>query len=156
MLCRFPGWGEMDRHSIGFVGGGNMARSLVGGLIADGVPPASFIVAEPDAPRRSALSSELGVRVTDDNRQAAAADVVVLAVKPQVMPGVAREIAPVVADRRPLVISIAAGVRCRELARWLAADVPLVRAMPNTPALLGCGAICTNGDEPAKTVVRCG
>lgn len=131
----------MEKHSIGFVGGGNMARSLVGGLIADGVPATSFIVSEPDAHRRNALSAELGVRVTDDNRQAALADVVVLAVKPQVMPGVVREIATVLAGRRPLVISIAAGVRCRDLARWLAADVPLVRAMPNTPALLGCGAI---------------
>jgi pyrroline-5-carboxylate reductase len=66
--------------------------------------------------------------------------VVVLAVKPQVLPGVAREIAAALADRHPLVVSIAAGIRSTDVARWVGDAVPVVRAMPNTPALIGCGA----------------
>lgn len=135
------GRGQMNSTSIGFIGGGNMARSLVGGLIADGVAPSRFTVSEPDPSRRAALAERFGVAVTADNCDAAAGvDVVVLAVKPQVLPAVAREIAPVVANRRPLVVSIAAGIRSTDVARWLGGAVPVVRAMPNTPALIGCGA----------------
>jgi pyrroline-5-carboxylate reductase len=131
----------MKPISIAFVGGGNMARSLVGGLVADGVPATQLTVSEPEPARRQALKREFGVSTTADNAAAAAvADVVVLAVKPQVMPGVARELAGPLAGRPVLVISIAAGIRTTDLARWLG-DVPaLARAMPNTPALLGCGA----------------
>ena len=126
---------------IAFIGGGNMARSLVGGLIADGVPAAQLQVAEPDAARRAALERDFGIRVTADNVAAAtAARVVVLAVKPQAMPGVARELARPLAGRAALALSIAAGIRSTDLARWLGDGVPIVRAMPNTPALLGCGA----------------
>jgi pyrroline-5-carboxylate reductase len=131
----------MKSTSIGFIGGGNMARSLVGGLIADGVAPSAFTVSEPDPARRAALAERYGVAVTADNCQAAAgAEVVVLAVKPQVLPGVAREIAAALADRHPLVVSIAAGIRSTDVARWVGDAVPVVRAMPNTPALIGCGA----------------
>lgn len=131
----------MKSTSIGFIGGGNMARSLVGGLIADGVAPSAFTVSEPDPARRAALAERYGVAVTADNRQAVVgAEVVVLAVKPQVLPGVAREIAAALADRLPLVVSIAAGIRSTDVARWVGDAVPVVRAMPNTPALIGCGA----------------
>jgi len=131
----------MQSTSIGFIGGGNMARSLVGGLIADGVAASAFTVSEPDPARRAALAERYGVAVTADNCQAAAgAEVVVLAVKPQVLPGVAREIAAALADRHPLVVSIAAGIRSTDVARWVGDAVPVVRAMPNTPALIGCGA----------------
>lgn len=126
---------------IAFIGGGNMARSLVGGLVADGVPAAQLQVAEPDAARRAALERDFGIRVTADNAAAATtARVVVLAIKPQAMPGVARELARPLAGRDALALSIAAGIRSADLARWLGDGVPIVRAMPNTPALLGCGA----------------
>lgn len=131
----------MKNSRIGFIGGGNMARSLVGGLVADGVPPASLVVAEPDPARRAELAARFGVAVTGDNAEAAgSADVLVLAVKPQVLPGVAEGLAGVLAGRAPLVVSVAAGVRTDPLGQWLGGGVPVVRAMPNTPALLRCGA----------------
>ena len=131
----------MQANSIAVIGGGNMARSLAGGLVADGVPASQLTVAEPEPARRKVLERELGVATTPDNaRAAAAADVVVLAVKPQVMPGVARELAGSLAGRPVLVISVAAGIRTTDLARWLGDGPAVIRAMPNTPALLGCGA----------------
>ena len=131
----------MKDMAIAFIGGGNMARSLAGGLVADGMPAARLHVAEPDPERGKALARELGVTVTPDNTAAAAeAQVVVLAVKPHVMPGVARQLAPALAGGETLVVSVAAGIRSADLARWLGAGVPVIRAMPNTPALIGCGA----------------
>jgi pyrroline-5-carboxylate reductase len=141
----------MESTHITFIGGGNMARSLVGGLIADGVPPGRLSVAEPDAARRAALQRDFGIATDADNAAAAAqAGVVVLAVKPQVMQGAARSVASAVAAQGALAISIAAGIRTAELARWLGAGAAVVRAMPNTPALLGCGAtVLYAGDEVA-------
>jgi pyrroline-5-carboxylate reductase len=131
----------MKHTSIAFVGGGNMARSLVGGLIQDGLPAGRLTVAELDPIRRRALQEDFGVRVTEDSAAAVSkAEVVVFAVKPEVLPAVARELSSALAARTPLAISIAAGIRSTDLARWLGDGVPVVRAMPNTPALLGCGA----------------
>jgi pyrroline-5-carboxylate reductase len=125
---------------ITLVGGGNMARGLIGGLLRRGVPPAHITVAEPAAEARAALDREFGVHVTDDNLSASAnAQVVVLAVKPQHMAAVARALAPALVHR-PLVISVAAGIRAADLSRWLGTGVPVVRAMPNRPALTGAGA----------------
>jgi pyrroline-5-carboxylate reductase len=131
----------MQNLKIGFIGGGNMARSLVGGLIADGLAPACLSASEPDPGRREALARAFGIKVVDDNAGIArSADVVVFAIKPQVMAGVATDVAPALAGRSTLVVSIAAGIRTGDLAGWLAGGVPVVRAMPNTPALLRCGA----------------
>jgi pyrroline-5-carboxylate reductase len=126
---------------IALVGGGNMARGLIGGLIGTGVDPAHVIVAAPSAGTRAALQQDFGVLVTADNAAAVAqGDVVVLSVKPQIMAGVVRELAPALQSRRPLVISVAAGIRAADLARWIGPGVPVVRAMPNRPALVGTGA----------------
>jgi len=126
---------------IAFIGGGNMARSLVGGLVADGLAPSRLLVSEPEPARRAALEREFGIAGTMDNASAArAAQVVLLAIKPQLMPGVARELAGPMADSGALAISVAAGIRIADLARWLGEGVPVIRAMPNTPALLRCGA----------------
>ena len=131
----------MKTSKLSFIGAGNMARSLVGGLIADGCDPALIRLSDPEADRIQDLAHRLGVRILDDNRAVAEdADVVVLAVKPQVLPAVAREIADQVQDRQPLVISIAAGIRTSDLARWLGPGTAIVRAMPNTPALVQSGA----------------
>ena len=131
----------MKTRKLSFIGAGNMARSLVGGLIADGCDPARIRLSDPEADRIQDLAHRLGVRILDDNRAVVEnADVVVLAVKPQVLPAVAREIADRVRDHRPLVISIAAGIRATDLARWLGTDAAIVRAMPNTPALVQSGA----------------
>jgi pyrroline-5-carboxylate reductase len=125
---------------IALVGGGNMARGLIGGLLGRGVPATHITVAEPVAAAREALARDTGVNVTGDNLAAVtSAQVVVLAVKPQQMAGVARALAPALVHR-PLVISVAAGIRAADLSRWLGAGVPVVRAMPNRPALTGAGA----------------
>jgi pyrroline-5-carboxylate reductase len=127
-------------EQIAFVGGGNMATSLIGGLLARGMSPAQIVVADPEPSQRARLEHDHGVRTAADAATAAAAaQTIVLAVKPQQMAEVARSIAGLVASRRPLVISVAAGIRLQDLARWLGPGVPLVRCMPNRPALIGAG-----------------
>jgi len=127
-------------EQIAFVGGGNMATSLIGGLLARGMSPAQIVVADPEPSQRARLEHDHGVRTAADAATAAAAaQTIVLAVKPQQMAEVARSIARLVANRRPLVISVAAGIRLQDLARWLGPGVPLVRCMPNRPALIGAG-----------------
>lgn len=125
---------------IAFVGGGNMARSLIGGLIRQGQPAAAIHVAEPNAELRDALAHDFGV-VTHLNNAAAASlgEVWVLAVKPQVMGQVLSELAAVAAERAPLVVSIAAGVTHARIAGALGARARVVRTMPNTPAMIGAG-----------------
>ncbi|MDJ0890099.1 MAG: pyrroline-5-carboxylate reductase [Gammaproteobacteria bacterium] len=131
----------MSDKTIAFIGGGNMAASLIGGLIAGSWPVRQIRVAEPVGPRRQKLASRFGVTVTGSNSEAvAAADVVVLAVKPQTLRAVARELGPGLTDRSPLIVSIAAGVREPDIRRWLGFPAAVVRAMPNTPALVGSGA----------------
>lgn len=141
----------MPRPRIAFVGGGNMARSIVGGLIADGYPADRIAVADPSADKRAELASAFGVEVSADNDgPVRGADVVVLAVKPQAMAEVAQGLADAVAAAGPLVISVAAGIRQAALARWLGYDGPVVRCMPNTPALIRCGTSALHAN-PAVT-----
>jgi len=128
-------------NTITFIGGGNMARSLIGGLVAHGQPPESIHVAEPYAPLRAALAHDFSVQVHADNLEAAdSGSVWVFAVKPQIMRPVAEALAEVAQRQRPLLISIAAGITSHQLERWLGGHLPVVRTMPNTPALLGAGA----------------
>lgn len=125
--------------TLGFIGGGNLARALIGGLIARGVPAKQVIVSDPVAAQRDALVAQFKVRVTADNAEAARdSQVLILAVKPQELKNVAKQLAPVVTHSKPLVISVAAGIRAADLQRWLN-DFPVVRCMPNRPALNGCG-----------------
>jgi pyrroline-5-carboxylate reductase len=127
--------------SAAFVGGGNMGGALIRGLIARGLSPKKISVGEAHEPRRIALADELAVKVTADNREAVAgADVVVLAVKPQDMAGTVRALADVFAQRPPLVLSIAAGIRLADIESWCGPGVAVVRAMPNRPALNNAGA----------------
>lgn len=133
--------------SIAFIGGGNMTRSLMGALIAHGTDPAIIAVAEPRADARDALAHDFGVRTFSDNADAVAdASCAVLAVKPQVMRTVCEHLAEPLREMRPLLISIAAGVRIEQLERWLGRHLAIVRCMPNTPALIGAGAagLCAN------------
>lgn len=131
----------MSDKTIAFIGGGNMARSLIGGLIADGHPAAGLRVAEPDGERREALIADFEVQAFQENATAVrGADVIILAVKPNGVADVARELAPQLDARGPLVVSVAAGVRCADIDRWLGGGRPVVRAMPNTPALVQTGA----------------
>ena len=130
-----------DSWNVAFIGGGNMARGLLGGLLARGFDPARITVTAATAATRSALATDLGVRVSDDSLAAiAGARVVVLAVKPQVMGDVVRAMAAGLRASRPLVISVAAGITAGQLQQWIGEGVPVVRSMPNRPALIGAGA----------------
>ena len=132
---------------IAFVGGGNMARSLIGGLVRQGHDAAAIRVAEPNAELRQALAQDFGVAVFEHGREAAAgADAVLLAVKPQVMRPVCESLREVLQADSPLLISIAAGIRMDQLEQWCGGGVAVVRSMPNTPALIGAGAsgLCAN------------
>lgn len=129
-----------NSENIAFIGGGNMARSLIGGLIARGASAASIRVAEPVEVLREALARDFGVSVFATALEAAdGASLWVLAVKPQVMRTVCEGMAAAAQSSRPLVVSIAAGITAPQMQRWLGDDTAVIRAMPNTPALLGAG-----------------
>ncbi|HEB94192.1 MAG TPA: pyrroline-5-carboxylate reductase [Gammaproteobacteria bacterium] len=132
----------MKDVNIAFIGGGNMATSLIGGLLADHVSPARLCVADRDAAQRERLAAQFGVQTREDNAACAgSADVIVLAVKPQVLHEVCKDLIDIAQRNQPLVVSVAAGVRTDSLRRWLGgASQAIVRAMPNTPALLQSGA----------------
>ncbi len=123
---------------IVFIGGGNMASALIGGLVGKGFPAADIRVVELSAETRDALRARFGVAAFDEIEPALpGADAVVLAVKPQQLKPVARKLAPYLSGQ--LVVSIAAGVRATALSRWLGGYSKLVRAMPNTPAMVTAG-----------------
>jgi pyrroline-5-carboxylate reductase len=131
----------MKTTRLAFIGAGNMARSLIGGLVADGWDPASISVSDPDTEQLSALSSRLQVNTNTNNHTVTEnAEVVVLAVKPQVIRDVALDLADLTQKQQPLLLSIAAGIRATDLQRWLGGSCALVRCMPNTPALVQSGA----------------
>jgi len=130
----------MKNNVITFIGGGNIASSLIGGLIETGVVTDNIRVADPDS---KPLAAQFPVQCYTDNLKAIeGANVIVLAVKPQVLPEVAKSIATVMPTSPPLFISTAAGIRLMDLTRWLGANhsLPIVRVMPNTPALVRSGA----------------
>ena len=126
-----------------FIGGGNMGSALVGGMLARGTRPGDIRIVEPLAPQREKLVTRFpGVRVHAESDAAAlaGADLIVFAVKPQQMLDAARAVAPhLVRTPGIVVLSIAAGIRVADLARWLGGHRRIVRAMPNTPALIGKG-----------------
>ena len=123
---------------ITFIGGGNMAQALIGGLVADGTEPTELRVVEPVAAQRELLRERFGV---ESSAQAdvlvPGSEVLVLAVKPQQMREVCTGLAPILSGQ--LVVSIAAGIRAGDLSRWLGGHERIVRCMPNTPALIGAG-----------------
>jgi len=131
----------MKKYSIGFIGGGNMAASIIGGLIADGFPADAIYVAEPNEEARSQLAARFGIQTESDNTAVSSqVDVLLLAVKPQVLKDVAQQLAASIQTKQPLVVSIAAGIRSHDLDNWLGGNIAIVRSMPNTPALVQSGA----------------
>jgi pyrroline-5-carboxylate reductase len=131
----------MDKPLVGFIGAGNMARSLAGGLLRNGWDAARLVLSDPHDHQRASIENALGLKVYSDNRDVVRqSDILVLATKPQVLAQVATELAATVQQKRPLIISIAAGIRSADIERWLGGNLAVVRAMPNTPALVGSGA----------------
>ena len=125
---------------VAFIGGGNMARSLVGGLIARGTAKDAVRVSDPLPASREALHADFGIDTFSANADAVSgAPIWVFAVKPQMMREVCQALAPMAQEARPLVVSIAAGITSAQLERWLGGGIAVVRCMPNTPALLGAG-----------------
>lgn len=130
----------MKNLTIAFIGAGNMAGSIIGGLIEGGVPSANIIACAKTATTLEKLQQHFQVRVELDAAKAAAsADVVVLAVKPQILKEVALSLAPALAHK-PLILSVAAGITTASMAAWLGDDLAIVRSMPNTPSLVQTGA----------------
>jgi pyrroline-5-carboxylate reductase len=128
-------------RDIAFIGGGNMARSLVGGLLKRGWGADRIHVADPHAPTRESLAADFAIATHAVNLEAASrAAVWVLAVKPQMMHSVASSMAELAQRQRPLLVSIAAGITSSQLERWFGGELAVVRTMPNTPSLLGAGA----------------
>jgi pyrroline-5-carboxylate reductase len=126
--------------TLGFIGAGNMARGLIGGLCARGLPSARIHVSDPVPEQLAAIARDFGVRTSPDNDTVASdADVLVLAVKPQYMRAVVEGLRSTVSAHRPLIVSVAAGIRIAALTNWFDGYERLVRAMPNRPALLGAG-----------------
>jgi pyrroline-5-carboxylate reductase len=130
----------MKTSQIAFIGAGNMARAIIGGLIADGVNPNNITASGPRAESLKEVTDHYGIEVSTDNVAIAArADILVLAVKPQMLKKVAQDLADAVAHK-PLIISVAAGIGIKSIERWLGAQHAIVRCMPNTPSQLRHGA----------------
>jgi pyrroline-5-carboxylate reductase len=150
---------------IALLGGGNMARAMIGGLVRAGTDPGHISVGEPVATVRESLQRDLGVLVSADNARAVrAADCIIVAVKPQEAAAVLQSLQATLAATRPLLISICAGVRISAVQRW-SGLAPVARAMPNRPALLGAGisALCAapevgaSGRQLAESILQtCG
>jgi len=153
----------MTTQTIGFIGCGNMAASLINGLVADGYDPKKIMASDPDQDKLANLSALCGIQTSSDNHAAVDfGDILVLAVKPQVLEQMALDLAGSVQARAPLVISIAAGVLEQDLIQWLGGDVALVRTMPNTPAMIQVGAtvlhaspkVTAQQKDLAETILR--
>lgn len=131
----------MSRSIISFIGGGNMARAIAGGLIRSGVEPAHVFISEPAAKQRKLLHEQFpNSSVIDDNNAVAnEAGTLVLAVKPQILRAVCEKLRATVQSHRPLIISIAAGPRVGDIDTWLGGGLEIVRVMPNQPALVDHG-----------------
>jgi len=143
-----------DIRRLAFIGGGNMAAALVSGLTKRGISRERLIVADPQQEQLDRLVRDYGILAAPDNASAVqGAEVVILAVKPQLMRAVALGVAPHLAAGRPLVISVAAGIPHAALARWFGPQIPVVRTMPNRPALNGFGA--TGLYAPASVGAAC-
>jgi pyrroline-5-carboxylate reductase len=131
----------MIGNKVGLIGGGNMARAIGGGLLRGGMHATDLMIAEPVAEQSDRLRSELyGAMVTDDNQLVArSADILLFAVKPQILKPVCENVAAEVQDRRPLIMSIAAGPKIDDIDAWLGGGLSVVRVMPNQPALIDQG-----------------
>ena len=131
----------MDYGKVAFIGGGNMARALAGGMLVAGYEPSHILISEPLVEHRQRLVEEFpGTVIRASNAEVVAeAECVVLAVKPQILPDVCKPLADAVQQARPLIISIAAGVRSDDIDAWLGGGLSVVRVMPNQPALLRLG-----------------
>lgn len=146
----------IDNPILGFIGGGNMTRAIVGGLVADGYPQSRIWVSDPAEAQREAIREVApGASIVADNPLALKrAEMAVIAVKPNIVKGVARDLADAAQRKRPLIVSIAAGIRAADIDRWLGGGLPLIRVMPNQAALVGEGVAAMYANERCTDVHR--
>jgi pyrroline-5-carboxylate reductase len=146
----------MDYGKVAFVGGGNMARALAGGMLAAGYEPGHILISEPLAEHRNSLAEEFpGTVVCESNADVVQeAECIVFAVKPQVLCDVCKLLADAVQKTRPLIISVAAGVRSSDIDSWLGGGLSVVRVMPNQPALLRLGVSGMYANDMTSEVQR--
>jgi len=138
----------MKQLTLGFIGAGNMAGSLIAGLWADGYDPTKIWASDPDVEKLDSLAGRFGIHTTSNNLAVVEnSQVLVLAVKPQALQEVASELSAAVQRYKPLIISLAAGVAEASIDRWLGGGNDIVRCMPNTPALVKTGATALHGNE---------
>ena len=123
--------------NISFLGGGNMARAIIGGLKINGFDMKAITVIELDTEKRVQLSSDFAVKTSDDLKDVSNTNIIVLAVKPQQLQVICKRLKPIL-DKQ-LIISIAAGIRSADISRWLGNYTSIVRVMPNTPAQIQAG-----------------
>ncbi|MCY4051041.1 MAG: pyrroline-5-carboxylate reductase [Gammaproteobacteria bacterium] len=141
----------MMKQKLAFVGGGSMARSLIGGLLANNYDPSLIRVSDPVSEQREALSNDFSVHILEDNLACIHdADVVIAAVKPQILKEVLISLHQHLDISSQFLISIAAGIRTDTMRYWISRDISLIRVMPNTPALIGCGASVLFANQNVK------
>jgi len=146
---------KMKIQKIGFIGGGNMASSMISGLIASGHSPQHLWVSDINPDTLKTLAENLNVNTSASNDEIInAVDVIVLAVKPQVLSSVAKSAAALIQQKKSLVVSIAAGISQQSLSQWLGADTAIVRCMPNTPALVLTGATALHANAKVTAEQR--
>jgi len=130
---------SMKLINIAIIGTGNMGSALLKGLLKNGYPPQQLWVTDPDEKKLKILNEALHIHTTLHNEEAIQhAEIVILAVKPQIMQMVSKSLAGIIQQKKPLVLSIAAGIRIQHLENWLG-KIAIVRGMPNTPALIAKG-----------------
>lgn len=145
----------MDQKKIGFIGGGNMASALIGGLIEGGYESENIWVSDIDPDKLSRLGKQYGVQISSENKVIVQnADILVLAVKPQVAKGVVTCIGIAGLRSGTIMISIVAGIRESDIEKWLGGPVALIRAMPNTPALIRSGATALHANQAVQDEQR--
>jgi pyrroline-5-carboxylate reductase len=130
-------------QTVAFLGAGNMAGAIIGGLIESGMAADNITATSPDSAAQDAIREKYGIHSHADNQKAAeSADILVLAVKPQILKAVCEPLKGAIQAREsaPLIISVAAGILGENIDTWLGGGLPIVRCMPNTPALVRAGA----------------
>lgn len=155
---------DITRSTIAIIGAGNMGSSLISGLVSQHYPPKQLWASDPSPEKLQLLQHKFGVSVTPNNEDAIHnAETIIFAVKPQVMEAMVRELAGTIQSNKPLIISIAAGIREARIQEWLGGKISIVRSMPNTPALIGCGAAALYANsytspsqrKLAEAILRC-
>lgn len=145
----------MQKKKIAFVGAGNMAHSLIGGLINNGYQPDLIFASDPSMEKLTHLREHYGIHVSQNNRDVVAkAKVVIFAVKPQMLSAVINELSSDLQSLQPLIISIAAGIRTHYISRCIGNALSIIRCMPNTPALLQVGATALFANSQVSAMQR--